>query len=139
MSVPPQCQPDGYNILNDPTRNVGNTNGHYCDFGDTNELSPDWNGPGFYRIQGPAGDKIPTSPPSLFHCGTDLPGWINDEEGAIELMEVGQEINVQACFRWRNGPCEYSTDITVTFCPSNFYVYSLPNVPIFWARYCATN
>ncbi len=138
--VPPQCQPGGYRVLDDPTRNEDHGYEVYCDNDGISQASPDWQGEGYYRIQAPAGDKIPTSSPGAKHCGTRAPGWINDEEGAIEQMEVGQEKTVQVCFdAGSSDSCYYSTNIEVTFCPGNYYVYHLPNTPKCWLRYCASN
>ncbi len=133
MPAPSQCH--DYKILDDPTRNEDHGEENYCDNG--YETSPDWQGEAYYRVQAPAGDKIPTSSPGYDHCGTWASGWINDEDGAIDQMEEGQEISARVCFHADSDPCYYSNNITVTKCPGDFLVYHLVNTPGCYERYCA--
>ena len=132
---PSQCHE--YKILDDPTRNEDHGyEEHHCDDDDFN-TSPDWQGSAYYRVQAPAGDKIPTSSPGKYHCGTWASGWINDEDGAIDQMEEGQEISARVCFHADSDPCYRSTNITVTKCPGDFLVYHLANALSCFSRYCA--
>ena len=124
--------------LTDPTRSVVHGGGYYCD-DDNYHTSPEWKGPGYYRLLAPAGVKIPTSSPGYGHCGSSVAGWINDEEGAIDQMEIEQEISTKVCFGWFLNPCEWNNEITVTLCPGDYYVYYLPNAPACDLRYCASN
>ena len=134
-TVPLQCHE--YKILDDPTRNEHHGYELYCDVDGRSYTSPDWQGEAYYRVQAPAGDKIPTSSPGYEHCGTYASGWINDEDGAIDQMEEGQEISVRACFAGSSNPCLWSNNITVTRCPGDFLVYHLVNTPSCRVRYCA--
>ena len=136
LTVPSQCQE--YKILDDPTRNEDHGYESYCDDDNDDATSPDWQGSGYYRVQAPAGDKIPTSPPKYLHCGTYYPGWIKDEDNAIFQMLEGQEITVKVCFVYGADPCDWITNIRVTKCPGDFLVYQLPNAPSCYFRYCAT-
>ena len=40
------CNDIDFNILNDPSRNIDNTDGGFCDSLDSPYTSPDWKGPG---------------------------------------------------------------------------------------------
>ena len=46
----------------------------YCDFSGYGNTSPDWQGPNWYEIIGPAGSKIPETFVELKHCNTGEPG-----------------------------------------------------------------
>ena len=135
LTVPSQCQE--YKILDDPTRNEDHGYESYCDDDNDDATSPDWQGEAYYRVQAPAGDKIPTSSPGKYHCGTWASGWINDEDGAIDQMEEGQEITARVCFEYFSDPCNWSTNIRVTKCPGDYLVYHLVNTPNCYNRYCA--
>jgi len=66
-TTPPNfCQGIIYEVLDDPTRNVNHGKESYCDTLDVeacgadpeaNFPSPDWKGPGWYRISGDAGTQ----------------------------------------------------------------------------------
>ncbi len=138
IAIPTHCS--NYLVMDDSTRNeYSEGEAYYCD-ATIYHTSPDWKGPGHYRLQAPAGIRIPTSSPNTGYCGTVATGWIKDEEGAIEQMEVGKEITVTACFHSTDGDsCSYHNEITVTLCPGEYYVYYLPNAPSCDLRYCASN
>ncbi len=75
---PPQCR--NYYVLDEGDRNADYGFGvGYCDQeGHDNYTSPNWVGAGYYRIQEPAGIKIPNSSPGYKHCGTNGSGWIRN-------------------------------------------------------------
>ena len=92
-------------------------------------------GPGWFRFEGSAGIRMPTSCPPTNRCGTHAPGWMN---GTHPTVADGQ-ISRQVCFHWtRNGCCEWSTNIKVRNCGS-YYVYYLNGTPNCSLRYCGTN
>ena len=75
---PPQCL--NHYILDEGNRNANYGFGvGYCDQkGHDNYTSPNWVGAGYYRIQEPAGTRIPNSSPGYKHCGTNGSGWIRN-------------------------------------------------------------
>ena len=97
-------------MLNEASRNENNDEFQYHsdkenDVGNPNP-SPNWMGSGYYRLEEPA-------------------GWIKDDGGAIQKMQIGQEITLQGCFVWENDPCNHKNFITITRCPGDYYVYKL--------------
>jgi hypothetical protein len=74
---PDQCV--NYMVLDDAHRSVnqgvcGHNAGEYCycDYIDRSDTSPDWQGPGNYRIMSSAGSRLPESTPGYDHCGTNV-------------------------------------------------------------------
>ena len=139
MQIPFQCS--DYKVLNEASRNENNDEfQYYCDKENDSgnpRPSPNWRGSGYYRLEEPAGVRIPTKPPSGKHCGTNFSGWIKDDGGAIQKMQIGQEITLQGCFVWENDPCNHKNFITITRCPGDYYVYKLYET-VCYARYCGT-
>ena len=131
--VPDQCTT--YQVLDDPTRNMNHGEDYNCD-ADWHATSPDWRGEGYYRIQEPAGVRIPTGGVSYKHCGTAGAGWINDDEEKIPNMAIGEEVSVKVNYKWIHH--EEESVITVTKCPGDYFVYYLVNHNICNMRYCAT-
>ena len=123
--------------MNDPTRNVNYEDGSKCDNPDDSQTSVDWKGPAYYRFQSGAGTKMPTKPVAQNHCNTDRGGWINDINGQIPNLKVGEELTVRACFHTDDPNCD-EKHITVTRCPGRFYVYYLVTTPRCNYRYCGT-
>ena len=79
---------------------------------------------GWYRFQGAAGTRMPTSCPPKQRCGTIVPGWLN---GGHPTVADGKVIR-QVCFHWSSGCCMWSTNIQVRNCGS-FYVYHFNGTP----------
>ena len=78
-----ECQ--NYQILNGTGRNINyNTTSTACDSG----LS------GWYRFQGAAGTRMPTSCPSANRCNTHATGWLN---GGHPTVAEGSATK-QVCF-----------------------------------------
>ena len=76
-----ECFGQEYFVLNDTLRNVNgpvtdNTT-QMCDQMDQNSTSFDWMGPGFYKVEGPAGSGIAKEAPGYGACGTELSGYIS--------------------------------------------------------------
>ena len=119
-----ECQ--NYGSLNSGDRKIAYTTNHgYCDNGI---------GPGWFRFEGSAGTRMPTSCPPYNRCGTSATGWLN---GGHPTLADGQ-VSRQVCFHWTASCCEWSTNINVTNCGS-YYVYYLSGTPVCTLRYCGTN
>ncbi|XP_078382733.1 pancreatic secretory granule membrane major glycoprotein GP2-like [Oculina patagonica] len=93
--------------------------------------------PGWYRFQGDAGTRMPTTCPPKYSCNTHAPGWLN---GAHPTVAEGQVIR-QVCFHWQSSCCyngsQWPKSIQVRNCGS-YYVYYLigTNCSL---RYCSTD
>ncbi|KAL9961286.1 hypothetical protein ACROYT_G030197 [Oculina patagonica] len=95
-------------------------------------------GTGWYRFQGDAGTKMPTTCPPTHRCGTDAPGWLN---GAHPTMAEGL-VTRQVCFHWESNCC-YSSDswsesIQVRNC-SSYFIYFLSPTNVCQLRYCSAD
>ena len=70
--------------LDDAKRNVENDRGpYYCDKISTDrrfKASPDWKGPGWYRMKSPAGLQLSEEPVLPYHCSTSGTGWLNGKQ-----------------------------------------------------------
>ncbi|XP_044179849.1 uncharacterized protein LOC122961271 isoform X2 [Acropora millepora] len=119
-----ECQ--NYASLNSGDRKITYTTFHsYCDSGI---------GPGWFRFEGSAGTRMPTSCPPYYRCGTSVTGWLN---GGHPTVADGQ-VSRQVCFHWTSSCCQWSTNIRVRNCGS-YYVYFLSGTPNCDLRYCGTN
>ena len=116
---------DYYASLNSGNRRITYTSYHgYCDNGI---------GSGWFRFEGSAGTRMPTSCPPDYRCGTFSAGWLN---GGHPTVADGQ-VSRQVCFRGSTC-CHWSTNIKVRNCGS-YYVYYLSGTPLCALRYCGTN
>ena len=88
---------------------------------------------GWYRFEGAAGTKMPTTHVSAYSCGTDWSGWL---DGAHPTVEDG-EVQRTVCFSDRSTGCQHSINIFVKNCGS-YFIYKLypPNCA---SRYCGTD
>ena len=123
-----ECQ--NYASLNSADRKDTYTTLHrYCDNGI---------GPGWFRFEGSAGTRMPTSCPPTYRCSAGATGWLN---GGHPTVADGQ-VSRQVCFHWDSNCCYWSTKIKVRNCGS-YYVYYLSGTPInsgdCYLRYCGTN
>lgn len=98
--------------------------------------SPDWRGPGWYRITGAAGVKMPEKSPTYYHCGTYEAGWMR----GVHPTTPGQESEATACFAYGDTDCHYPTTISVRNC-GDYYIYNLPETPwgVAGTRYCGSH
>ena len=123
-----ECQ--NYGSLNSGDRKITYTTRSYnCENGI---------GPGWFRFEGSAGTRMPTSCPPYNRCNTAATGWLN---GGHPTVADGQ-VSRQVCFHWVNsGCCEWSTNIKVRNCGSYYvyYLHSTPNNGYCNLRYCGTN
>ena len=97
--------------------------------------SPDWKGPGWYRVTGAAGTRIleEVSGP-IGDCGTAVPGWI---KGAHPSTPGAQAV-LTVCFEFSSdNPCLMSVNTTVINC-GDYYLYDLPQTPDCPLRYCGS-
>ena len=130
LEISPQCD-EPYNVLDSAARNVITVGApYYCDSADAVE---DWVGPGWYRFQGSAGNKmVHGAAPPKNACGTEKTGWLNTP---LPDMADGV-VPGQVCFNWNN-TCNWQANIQVVNC-GDFYLYNLPIVPSCNGRYCGT-
>ena len=89
---------------------------------------------GWYRFQGAAGTRMPTSCPPIWRCSTAGSGWLN---GAHPTVADGS-VTRQACFHWDSNCCWKSINIEVRNCGS-FYVYHFSGSNGCCHRYCGTD
>ena len=117
-----------YSILND-----GNRKNSYptpqgsevCD----NELSKGW-----YRFEGAAGTKMPTTRVPAYRCGTDWSGWLDGAHPTVEDGEVRRDV----CGSDRPTGCKYEVKISVKNC-GFYFIYKLFKPPGCPMRYCGTD
>ena len=122
------CQ--NYKSLTGAYRNVNSSNN--LNFGCDSGI-----GPGWFRFQGAAGTRMPTSCPPKYRCNTDVPGWLNGVHPTVASGEVTRKV----CFHWWQDCCYASINIKVKNCGS-FYVYYFDSTPKNgWCslRYCGTD
>ena len=120
------CQ--NYSSLNSSNRRITYPyNHHDCDSGI---------GPGWFRFEGSAGTRMPSSCPPTRRCGTIAPGWMN---GSHPTVADGQ-VNRTVCFHYNGNCCYWSSNIKMRNC-SSYYVYYLSGTPNGQChlRYCGTN
>lgn len=122
---------DGNCNFGDPAGNI-----EICDGGDTGtalcgDEALEWQGPGWYRLSGAAGEQMPESAPSAYSCGTDAPGWLDGSHPAV----LDGVVDRTACFNWAGDECNWSSDIQVVNC-DGYMLYNLSNPPVSCLRYC---
>eukprot|EP00794_Sanderia_malayensis_P004918 gene4918-5565_t len=117
--ISPSCT--SYTELTSQDRNVNTGYGEICD----NTLPV-----ASYRFTGSAGVKMPTSCIDVYHCKTQMPGWM---EGT-ETTQSDGVVTRKVCFNYVGNCCGFSKMIRVRNC-GTFFVYEL--VPTMCnARYC---
>ena len=118
--MPDQCQSGNYNTLSEATRSTNNSvRVFYCDSKKfKNNLSPSWQGPGWYKFANPAGTKMATEPPPVNTCGTHVTGWMTTEPPS----EIGQTKSVKFCFNWAGNSCKWNIFGEVTKCGEGDFV-----------------
>ena len=98
--------------------------------------SPNWQGSGYYRFMGPAGNQMIDHAPGMYHCGSTYTGWMT---GGPHPDEIGVEVDRTVCFDHDIGHelnCWMQANITVTKCSGGYFVYKLPETR---DRYCGIN
>ena len=119
-----ECQ--NYQSLTSAYRNVKYT---YHSISCDRSLGPAW-----FRFQGAAGTRMPTSCPPSRRCNTDATGWLN----GIHPTVADGRVTRQVCFHWFSNCCNWSRNIEVRNCGS-FYVYYLNGTPACYLRYCGAD
>jgi len=100
----------------------------------TQSVQCDSNLKGWYRFQGSAGTRMPTSCPPKDRCNTHATGWLN---GGHPTVADGR-VTRQVCFSYDSGCCWKTTNIQVRNCGS-YYVYYFNGTPNCYYRYCGTD
>eukprot|EP00088_Acartia_fossae_P038761 TRINITY_DN40232_c0_g1_i3.p1 TRINITY_DN40232_c0_g1~~TRINITY_DN40232_c0_g1_i3.p1 ORF type:complete len:195 (-),score=15.50 TRINITY_DN40232_c0_g1_i3:182-766(-) len=95
------------------------------------QISPDWEGPGWYRFVGPSGTTMPEKSPEQNHCGSEMPGWVAGKHPETP----GERKEITICFARDNVGCDFDVQAEITNCGS-YFVYKLPNTRCN-ARYCS--
>jgi len=135
----PECT--DYIELNEATRSVnheGTVDGIYIsdvfgfDYGDCSETNQ-WNGPGWYRMTGEAGTKIPEQTPGRDRCGGSASGWLSGTHPTCQ----GVTKDVTFCFDF-GSDCQWTTQGKISVC-DGYVVYYLVDTLYCADRYCATN
>ena len=116
-----------YNSLTDSGRKVtpNVTVSTSCD----NSLTSGW-----YRFEGSAGTRMPTSCVPIDRCDASATGWLSGGHPTVAEGQVSRTV----CFHWTSGCCEFSTSIQVRNC-SAFYIYYFSGTPTCNLRFCGTD
>lgn len=132
IQEPMECS-NPYTTLDERTRsmkfNDGDGNVEVCDGNQGNGNK--WQGPGWYRIDGEAGQSIPTTPRNMYDCGTDAGGWINTPNPVMADGLVSRTV----CWSWAGQSCLWQDQIRMVAC-AEFYLYFLVNPMTGCLRYC---
>ena len=119
-----ECQ--NYQSLTSANRKVTYSHhGNQCDKG---------LGSGWFRFEGAAGTRMPTSCPPTHRCDTLATGWLNGGHPTVADGKVTRQV----CFHWNSNCCNWSTNIQVRNC-GPFYVYHFSGTPTCNLRYCGTD
>ena len=100
----------------------------YCD-DSSRYTSPDWKGPGWYKMDEAIGTQIPEEVVDSYSCGTNVAGYLNGTHPST----VGELKDVNVCFSFN---CSHNNTIQVANCGS-FYLYNLVTTPACNLRYCS--
>jgi hypothetical protein len=87
---------------------------------------------GWYKIEGPAGTKLPTEKWEPGHCGTSYPGWLNGDHP----MTLDEIVDREVCFAVNGDPCRFTSQIQIRNC-DDFYLYYLVTPIGCDLRYCS--
>ena len=128
--IPADCLE--YEILDDATRNSEHGKEDYCDASGYSYTSPDWKGPGWYRMMSPAGTKMPEVVVPSSKCGTAAPGWLN----GTHPNSIGETVDRTVCFNWDGNNCRWSSAVKVKKC-GGYFIYYLRTPDNCALRYCA--
>ena len=111
--------------MNSADRKDTYTGKHLCD----NKLKKGW-----YRFEGDAGTRMPTTCVDKGKCGTSFPGWLKGGHPTVADGEVDRKV----CFHAFLNCCNDHKQIRVKNC-SSYYVYKLYRTPDCDRRYCGTD
>jgi cysteine-rich repeat protein len=103
-----------------------------CDRLDAPNKSPDWLGPGWYRIGDQLGHHVPTFPTEDYACGGTAGGWVDDVPNANDGI-----IEAELCFAFGDDSCLASVMVQGVRCNyEQYYLWQLPEAPSCDLRYC---
>ena len=92
----------------------------------------DWiGGDAWYRFAGPAGSQLADSIVPKYHCGTNLPGWLN----GAHPVTLGENVIRQVCFHFSGDSCYLTKDVEIKQC-GGFYIYKFQRLTWCRAKYC---
>ena len=66
----------------------------------------------WYRFTGSAGNKMADTLVPKYHCGANMPGYLNGGHPTKGQGAVFRRV----CFHWENNNCRWPTDIRVRNC-----------------------
>ncbi|CAH3020498.1 unnamed protein product [Porites evermanni] len=92
---------------------------------------------GWYRFQGNAGTKMPSSCVAPSKCSTHATGWLNGTHPSVQEGKVTKKV----CFSWGSNCCRWSINIEVLNC-GHFFLYHFKGTPPEHRcnlRYCGTD
>ena len=89
---------------------------------------------GWYRLEGAAGTRMPTSCPPKNQCNTHASGWLNSTHPTVDDGQV----NGTVCFHWVSDCCHWSSSVKVINC-GGYYVYYITGTPACSLRYFSTD
>jgi len=118
-----------YQELSSKERNVKyNSSGiNLQDYGEkTNPIKmADWNGRGWYRFTGEAGDKMAESFPGYNKCGTKNPAYLLvNRKNKLPLKGRGKSMEVCRSYKYYDDSCKYKDSTTVMNC-GDYFLYKL--------------
>ena len=88
---------------------------------------------GWYKMEEPAGTKLPEKDIAEQHCGTFATGWLNGDHPTTLNAIVDREV----CFSYGGlNPCPKKSQIQIRNC-GDFYLYNLDDTPLCNLRYCS--
>ncbi|CAC5391220.1 unnamed protein product [Mytilus coruscus] len=95
-------------------------------------ISDDFLDNGWYRVEKSSCEKMPTSAPGPFHCGTWYPIWLN---GQLPTTK-GQKVRQTVCMQSFTQKCLYSWNVDIKLCDGHFFVYNLLMSKTALSGYC---
>ena len=92
-------------------------------------------GPGWFRFEGLAGTRMPTSCTPVQRCSTDVTGWLKGGHPTVADGKVSKWV----CFHYLDACCDWKKNISVRNCGS-YFVYYLTRTQANKCnfRYCST-
>ena len=112
----------------------------YTDGNDGN-ISPDWKGPGWYRMGYPAGTMLSEEPVPYWHCNTEKTTWLMGHHPTT----AGESIDGKLCLNYASFEllvgileyeCKYDLQIQIKYC-SSYFLYHLEDLSFYSTRYCS--
>ena len=90
---------------------------------------------GWYRFEGDAGTRMPTTCVDMHKCGTAFPGWLDGTHPTVAVGEVDRYV----CFSAFPHDCCYDRKLIKVKNCSSYYVYKLGATHGCDLRYCGTD